>query len=158
LRYNGHSWSVVPTSGKLIGSGLALSSKDVWIFGSKLGPSTGTVHYDGTSFRHFSSGAGLFGGSAISSKSIWAYGVNNVAHWNGSTWTSTNVSRLLSTSCGFPGFLEGILAISPVNVIAVGAGGCANNRGPLILLRFNGTSWHRLTISKPINVFPLTIV
>lgn len=157
LRYDGHAWSVVPTSGKLINSGLALSSRDVWIFGAKLGFSTGTVHYNGTSFRHFASGAGLFGGSALSSTSIWAYGVDKVAHWNGTTWKSTPVSGLLSTSCGFPGFLEGILAISRTDVIAVGAGGCASNRGPLILLRFNGMRWHRLTISKPINAFPVSI-
>ncbi len=158
LRFNGHSWSVVPTSGKLINSGLALSSKDVWIFGSKFGFSTGTVHYNGKSFTRFGSGAGLFGGSALSSKSIWAYGVDKVAHWNGSTWKSTNVSGLLAKSCGNPGFLEGILAISSSDVIAVGAGGCSSNRGPLVLLRFNGTSWHRLTISKPIDAFPLTII
>ncbi len=158
LRYNGHAWSVVPTSGKLINSGLALSSKDVWIFGSKFGFSTGTVHYNGTSFTRLRSGAGLFGGSALSSKSIWAYGVNTVAHWNGSTWKSTSVAGLLSKSCGNVGFLEGILAVSSSDVLAVGAGGCSDNHGPLVLLRFNGTSWHRLKFAHPIAANPLTII
>jgi hypothetical protein len=157
LHFDGRSWSVVPTSGKLINSGLALSSKDVWIFGSKFGPSTGTVHYDGKTFTHFASGAGLFGGSALSPSNIWAYGVDKVAHWNGHTWKSTRMS-LLSTACGHPGFLEGILAISSSDVLAVGSGGCTDNRGPLILLRFNGSSWHRLTFTKPIDALALTII
>jgi hypothetical protein len=158
LRYNGHAWSVVPTSGKLINSGLALSSSDVWVFGSTFGPSTGTVHYNGHSWTRYGTGAGLFGGSALSPDSIWAYGLNKVGHWNGSRWTTTSVARLLSTGCGNPGYLTGIHAISAQDVVAVGAGGCSENGGPLVLLRYNGVRWERLRLSKTIAANPVTVI
>src|SRR3984957_12582237 len=127
LRYDGRSWSVVPTSGKLINSGLALSSSDVWVFGSTFGPSTGTVHYNGHSWTRYGSGAGLFGGSALSPDSIWAYGTHQVGHWNGDRWATPSVASLLATACGNPGYLTGIDAISAHDVVAVGAGGCSDN-------------------------------
>ena len=158
LRYNGHTWSVVPTSGKLINSGLALSSSDVWVFGSTFGPSTGTVHYNGHSWTRYGSGAGLFGGSALSPDSIWAYGTHQVGHWNGDRWTTTSVASLLSTGCGNPGFLTGIHAISAEDVVAVGAGGCSENGGPLVLLRYNGVNWERLRLSKTIAANAVTVI
>ncbi len=158
LRYNGHSWKQVKTFGQLVGTGLAISSNDVWVFGEPFKPELGTMHFNG--HRWIKVGGGLLlGASALSASSIWAYGPASVAHWNGSSWHRTSVTRLLpkgSQVCG-AGFLSGIVALSAKNVYAVGAGGCPDGQGPLVLLHFDGKSWQRVAI-KTLHADPEAIV
>lgn len=140
LRFNGSSWAAVKKFSKPLNSGVALSSTDVWVFGA-----TGTWHYNGHSWTHFTSGSGLNGGSALSASSIWAYGGTSVAHWNGSTWTKTSVAGLLPKNTELShSFMAGIYAASASNVYAVGSGGRQDEGGPLVLLHYNGHVWSRV--------------
>lgn len=157
LRFNGHGWRQVKVFGKLINSGLAISPTNVWVFGETFPPSLGAVHYNGHSW--VKSAGGLAGASALSANSIWAYGMASVAHWNGSKWRSTSVAKLLPKGnqvCG-PGFLAGIDALSARNVVAVGAGGCPDGGGPLVLLHYNGSRWSRVA-SKHLNADPVGLI
>ncbi|MGI9006470.1 MAG: hypothetical protein ACR2FU_09775 [Streptosporangiaceae bacterium] len=141
LRYNGHSWSQVRKFSREIGSGLAVSSSDVWVFGSTLG----TWHYDGHSWTRLPTGAGLEGASALSAVSVWAFGGTRVAHWNGHAWLHTNLAGLLpaNTSLSHSG-LRAIYASSATNVWVAGTGGRQDEGGPLVLLHYNGHAWSRV--------------
>ena len=142
LRFNGSSWAKIKKFSKAINSGVAISSTDVWIFGS---PGTGTYHYDGHTWTHSASGSGLNGGSALSSSSIWAYGGTSVAHWNGSTWSKTSVASLLPKNTQLShSRVAGIYAASASNVYAVGSGGRQDEGGPLVLLHYNGHAWSKV--------------
>jgi hypothetical protein len=50
LRYNGHAWTASHTFTKAIGSGLAISRTDVWVFGEPFVPGSGlgSWHYNGS--------------------------------------------------------------------------------------------------------------
>jgi len=159
LRYNGTSWSVVKSFGKVINSGLALSPTDVWVFGQSFAPDIGTWHYNGSTWTKVSSGSGLNGASALSSGNIWAYGGTNVAHWNGSSWKKTSVKSLLPKNTQLShSFVAGIYAASSSSVYAIASGGRQDEGGPLVLLHYNGSSWSRLALNSslggPVAVVP----
>jgi hypothetical protein len=158
LRFDGNGWRQVKAFGEVINSGLALSPTNVWVFGAAFGPSLGAVHYNGHTWTK--SARGLLGASALSARSIWAYGKSSVAHWNGSTWRSTSVGRLLPKGnqvCG-PGLLAGIDALSARDVFAVAKGGCPDGEGPLVLLHYNGSRWSKVAPSKHINADPVGLI
>jgi hypothetical protein len=156
LRFNGSSWSAVKKFAKQIGSGVAISSTDVWVFGS---PGAGTWHFNGHGWTKSSSGKGLAGASALSANSIWAYGGTSVAHWNGKTWTRTNLASLLPKNTQLShSFLAGIYAASAGQVWVAASGGRQDEGGPLVLLAFNGHTWSRIAENKklggPVAIIP----
>lgn len=146
LRFNGSRWSKVTKFSREIRSGLALSKTDVWVFGS---PGAGTWHFNGRHWTKFASGRGLEGASALSARSIWAYGGTSVAHWNGHSWIASSLARLLPRNTQHShSFLAGIYAASASSVYVAASGGRVGENGPLILLHFNGSAWHRVAFSK----------
>jgi len=148
LRFNGAGWSKVKKFTKPIGSGLAVSSTDVWVFGS---PGTGTWHFNGHGWARSLSGKGLEGASALSANSIWAFGGTNVAHWNGKSWTKTSVAQLLPKNTQLShSFVAGIYAASAGSVYAAASGGRQDEGGPLVLLHFNGSRWSRVAENRSV--------
>jgi len=156
LRFNGTSWAKVKKFSKPIGSGLAISSTDVWVFGS---PGTGTWHFNGHGWTRSLTGKGLEGASALSASSIWGFGGTDVAHWNGKAWTKTSVARLLPKNTQLShSFVAGIYAASARSVYASASGGRQDEGGPLVVLHFNGLRWSRVaedtSVGGPAAVIP----
>lgn len=159
IHYNGRRWTVAIRFHRPIGSGLAITARDVWIFGSQYLPALGTWHFNGAQWTRISSGRGLFGASALSPTSIWAYGGTDVAHWNGRTWTRTSVKSLLPKNTALShSFLAGIDAISAGNVYAVGSGGRQDQGGPLVVLHYNGHAWSRVATGPGRLGGPVTVI
>ena len=155
VQFNGSRWSVVKTFPGGISSGRAISKTDVWVFGGYDRPAW---HYNGSRWTQSASGEGLNGASALSPSSIWAYSMSGVAHWNGRTWKKTSLIKLVpKTPLGEP-FVAGVYARSARSVYALGSEGGETVGGPLVLLQYNGTSWHRAVISKeaggPVAIIP----
>ncbi len=157
-RFNGHKWTSVLRLHRIVGSDLALSPTNVWLFGSEFENATQALHYNGHSFRASPGSRGLFGASALSANSIWAYGTTTVAHWNGHSWKSTSVARQLpknSELCSSR--LTAIYAASAKNVYAAGTGGCQDQGGPFVLLHFNGRKWSRIELKQTLG-FPEAVI
>jgi hypothetical protein len=149
LRFDGTSWSTLRTASHMLGAPLALSSTNDWFFGYASSAPTPALHYNGHSFKASAGSSGLYGASALSGTSIWAYGTTKVAHWNGHSWTSTSVKKQLPKSTEVcSSHLTGIDAISAKSVFAIGTGGCQDQLGPFVLLRYNGSSWSRIALDK----------
>lgn len=155
LRYNGSKWSLVKTFPQEVRSGLAISSRDVWVF-------TGTTtlwRYNGSSWSRSKTRERLGGGSALSPSSVWAYDGKTIGHWNGKSWSWTSVARLLprNTQISISG-LTGIYAASSRNVYAIGSGGRESIGGPLVVLHYNGRRWSRVgfnsKVGNPLSVVP----
>jgi len=159
LHYDGTSWTIVKNFGKVIESGLAISSSDVWVFGQSFAPALGTWRYNGSTWTKVSSGAGLGHASALSANSVWACGGTDVAHWNGSTWKKTSVAHLLPKNTELShSFVADVYAASSKSVYAVASGGRQDEGGPLVLLHYNGSTWRRLALNAklggPVAVVP----
>lgn len=159
LHFNGHSWRSVKTFRKVLTSGLALSSTDVWVFGQAFAPELGNMHYNGHRWKD-TGGPALQGASALSAKSIWGYGINKVAHWNGSKWTATSLAKLLPKGGGAcsPGVLDGIFASSATSVYAIALGGCPDGQGPFVLLHYNGKRWRVLAPANNLTIDPTFVI
>jgi hypothetical protein len=151
FRWNGTSWTKKRSFTRSIGGTVVLSRHDVWVFGEPFAPGSGlgARHYNGHRWRRVRSGHGLTAGSALSARSIWAVGGKKVAHWNGHRWSRTSVASILPPNSQFchPSVTD-IYARSARSVWAVGAGNCQDERGPLLLLHFNGRHW-RLVQNRP---------
>jgi hypothetical protein len=147
LRWNGKAWSLVRTFQRQIGGAVVLSASDVWVFGEPdiPGAGLGAVHYNGHTWTSVPGGAGLQGGSGLSADSIWAFGGSDVAHWNGRSWSRTNVARLLPARQQLNGpMVTGIYAQSPDSVYAIGNGDLEDEGGPVVVLHYNGHSWTKV--------------
>jgi hypothetical protein len=156
LKFGGHGWAKVKKFSKSIGSGLAVSSTDVWVFGPM---GAGTWNFNGHGWTRVASGTGLAGASALSASSIWGYGGTKVAHWNGHAWAKTSVAALLPKNTLLShSFVAGIYAASASSVYAIGSGGRQDEGGPLVLLHYNGSAWSRVAENKnlgdPVAVVP----
>jgi hypothetical protein len=154
VQFNGSRWSVVKTFPGGISSGLAISKTDVWVFGGYGRPAW---HYNGSSWTQSASGQGLEGASALSPSSIWAYSRSGAAHWNGRTWKKTSLVKLVPKTPLGSRFVAGIYAHSARSVYALGSEGGETVGGPLVLLHYNGASWHRVVISKKVGA-PIAIL
>lgn len=155
LRWNGHRWNVAKTwpGYDILSDAAVLSARDVWVFGgSRIGPGTGTWHYDGRSWNQVETPVGLLGrASAVASGDIWAVGTDHngydlVARWNGHEWTHVEVPGLPQEETRYA-MLNGIHATSSHDVWVVGYE--YQNNGddwsdtPLAL-HFDGHDWKRL--------------
>ena len=147
LRWNGRTWTVQRSFAEQIGGAVVISPSDIWVFGQPYFPGArlGAWHYNGHTWSAVASGGGLQGGSALSANNIWAVDGSDIAHWNGSTWSRTSVSRLLPLKQELNGpMLTGIFAQSADSVYAIGNGGLEDEGGPLVILHWNGHQWFKV--------------
>ena len=161
LRWNGRRWAAVARFGQAVGDAVVLGRRDVWVFGQPGSPGggLGSWHFNGTTWRRYRAAGALTGGSALSADSIWAVGGKTAAHWNGRTWSTTSLARVLPRNSQFcrPS-ADQVLARSATDVWAVGAGHCEDERGPFYLLHFNGSRWRLAARSarygEPLQIVP----
>src|SRR5258708_9568688 len=141
LRFDGHSWAKVKKFSKSTGSGLAVSTNDVWAFGPM---GAGTWHFNGHGWARVASGTRPARARRLSASSIWGYGGTDVAHWNGHTWAKTSVAALLPKNTLLShSFVAEIYAASASSVYAIGSGGRQDEGGPLVLLHYNSSARRR---------------
>jgi hypothetical protein len=154
--WNGSAWTIsagaVDTrffDEKLLGVA-AVSSADVWAVGNvkRTGfrdPGSPLVmHFDGTAWRQAAApGSGRLGAvAALSADNVWAVGATRTAtqveHWNGSSW-----SVVPSPSPGFTAALNGIAAVAPNAIWAVGqfVADPYNPVAQTLVEHWDGTSW-----------------
>jgi hypothetical protein len=149
----------------------ATAPDDVWVVGTILEPNpTGNfiAHWDGSTWsvihppclegtkvaaRCFGGSVdlnGLTGVTALSPSDAWASGrernVNNknfsipyVLHWDGTTWSLTRTPN--PSSHGEGSQLNGITALSPADIWAVGQTQGLNGGIRPVTEQFNGTTW-----------------
>jgi hypothetical protein len=157
-RWNGSSWSVVPSPNfnqgynELYGVD-AVSSTDVWavgyhnisLYGSE---KTMAQHWDGTQWsivptRNMGRDANfLLAVSAVSSTDVWAVGLGAstsnevgrplIEHWDGATWSKLRSPRIGSRF----GILNDVVALATDDVWAVGSQGDTT-----LVEHWNGASW-----------------
>lgn len=152
LRWNGTQWNIValvsdpvsPTFGiGRVDSITVISENDVWIVGQRLGGSSWTLHWDGTSLQtvpspNLDNFNQLYDVDAISANDIWAVGYAIVIRWNGTEW-------LPVLSAPRSAQYQSVAAISPNDVWTIAGyticppiGGCVSSVG---FLHFNGRQW-----------------
>jgi hypothetical protein len=89
VHWNGSAWSNAPVGADLsLTSVSGTSGSDVW--------TTWGFHWNGNAWTRVASGAQLVDVSAVAPNDAWATGgqpmrsqIANVAHWDGTTWTTT---------------------------------------------------------------------
>ena len=150
VRWNGSKWSVMKSFPDLIGGASVLAPNDIWVFGELPVPhvttALGVWHYNGSKWTQV--GKDIAGGSVLSATDVWGFAAASVEHWNGHTWTAASVKKLLPPV--IPGPLNdpqimGILALSDSNVYAVANGNDEDDGGPVVVLRYNGVRWSRVS-------------
>ncbi len=151
--WDGLAWTVVPApeaSGHSILTDVAAAATDdVWAVGSD-STDAGTMealilHWDGSAWTRSASGIvtwnhALDAVTVVASDDVWAVGrvhedgrwTTLVEHWDGTQW-----SVVPSGSEG--GILNGVAAIGPSDVWAVGTATAAPNT--VLTLHWDGTSW-----------------
>jgi hypothetical protein len=148
MHWNGTAWSLSHrwAGGEITGL-TAVSSSDVWVFGTSVNGSTGTGtwHFNGRSWSKDAAGVAgdLYRASAVSRRDIWAIATASsgdfVARYNGLTWRRIPTGQVLA---GVQ--LSDILAISPRDVWAVGNSEAKDGVVRLVLAHYNGTRWARV--------------
>ncbi|MBV8927805.1 MAG: hypothetical protein JO152_01600, partial [Mycobacteriaceae bacterium] len=126
--WNGTAWSVVagPDEGALHAV-LDFSPANAWAFAD-----FSVLHWDGTAWSVVPGALPALAVSADGPNDIWGiYRNDQVAHFNGTSWSSTT----LSAPKGTPVF-QSVAALAPTDVWVAGSVG----NGP-ILEHFNGTAW-----------------
>jgi hypothetical protein len=155
LHWDGAKWSRVaspsPSEENYLNAVTALASNDVWAVGYKETNSlygTLILHWDGTAWIESPTRADgyreLTDVAALAANDVWAIGYKFsfangyqglAMHWNGSRWSDV----AMPLTDGSYTQLNGIVAISPTDIWAVGNGG-ANPIKPLTA-HWDGTAW-----------------
>jgi hypothetical protein len=160
MRWDGQSWSVVPTPNvgadhNSLFAVAATSATDAWAVGNyfddgSLAWKTLAMHWGGTSWtvvetpsprRRFST---LLGIAAISPSDAWAVGARQtsgptirnlplVEHWDGASWTVARTPRAGGSSSSF---LQGVAATSSTDAWAVGFRDTST-----LIEHWDGSSW-----------------
>jgi hypothetical protein len=157
LHWNGTAWQTVANGcGSTLDGVVEISPRDAWAVGGGA-----SCHYDGTSWTNvpIASANGLdvllFGVSASASSDVWAVGAEVYAvgesyayapiveHWNGSGWTVLNPG-ITGESANLAGRLDGVEALGPNNVWAVGTDGTYP-----VVTHWNGTTWTEVPSPRP---------
>lgn len=140
----------------------AIAPGDVWTVGYTHDNNdirkTLVEHWDGSSWNVVPSPNPstnhneLFAVAATSSNDVWAVGYSNKNHGNASTliehWDGTAWSVIHSPNPGSDGdILQGVTAISPSNVWAVGYHGTPNLHNKSLIEHWDGSKWS--TVSSP---------
>lgn len=149
LRWNGAKWTVARTFPAEIMDASVLAPNDVWVFGlqgfAHVTTALGVWHYNGRSWLQVSKT--YQGGDALSANDVWAFNGTNIEHWNGHSWATTSVKKLLPPVIPGPlndPVVEDILALSDQNVFAIGNGNDEDEGGPLVVLHYNGHTWAKV--------------
>jgi hypothetical protein len=169
-RYNGTSWSVVPslnasaTGYSQLNRVDATSSTNVWAIGSDTQAGTLVHRYDGSRWVAMTrpSGVALRGLDVVSSTEVWIAGyagsAATVSQWKNGTWTT----RYIQASTGrHLTVFEAIAVDAAGKVWAVGWDRDYNAPGrPVssLVVHFDGTSWKRESSPNPLNRNTLTDV
>jgi hypothetical protein len=156
-RFNGTSWSIVPsvnassTGYSQLNRVDATSTSNVWAIGSLV------ERYNGTNWVAMSSPAGVAprGLDVVSPSEVWIAGYSGsaatVTQWKNGTWTT----RYTQTSAGrHLTVFEAIAVDASGQVWAVGLDRDYDAPGrPVssLVVRYNGTSWTRETTPNPAN-------
>jgi hypothetical protein len=170
MRWNGSSWSTVPTPVTADGNSYAydvevVAPNDVWIVGLWWTPNqfgsgnfrAMAMHWNGSQFTVHPTPAPFVGTpgfeleaiDAISSDDIWAVGGGSdgdpcalpyILHWDGSTWTYTPAPIATSSTR-----LYDVVAIASNDVYAVGS--TTLSYQPL-LLHWDGVAWTQVANSS----------
>jgi hypothetical protein len=156
-RFNGTSWSIVPsvnassTGYSQLNRVDATSTSNVWAIGSLV------ERYNGTNWVAMSSPAGVAprGLDVVSPSEVWIAGYSGsaatVTQWKNGTWTT----RYTQTSAGrHLTVFEAIAVDASGQVWAVGWDRDYDAPGrPIssLVVRYNGTSWTRETTPNPAN-------
>jgi hypothetical protein len=150
-RWNGASWSIVPTptSGTLTGVA-ASGPNDVWAVGRAL-----TMHYNGSSWSvvpaQLPSSGSFYAVATLGPSNAWAVGSyppvlgkpridkTLIAHWDGSSWKVVPSPNAASSNTNV---LHGVVALAANNVWAVGwyypVGSLVQET---LIEHWDGTSW-----------------
>jgi hypothetical protein len=151
FRWNGTKWSPMKTFRGWVGGVSVLARDDVWVFGAPYPDGqTGVWHYNGRTWSRVAKN--LYGGSALSDRNVWAYSGTKIAHFNGSSWTTANVARLLPAEAknglrNLP-HVDDVIALSADDVYALGVGNARATDGPLVVLRYDGRTWNRVAENR----------
>ena len=162
--WNGSNWSIVPspnggptgTAFSALHAVTAIASNNVWAVGLQIvtrnnvdTPIPLIEHWNGARWSVVpppaTARSGLQSISATSATDVWAVGAGLggsgatlVLHFNGSTWTATNVPTLPNTY----GALFGVEAVSSNDVWTVGeAYPNSGGNGTMLIDHWNGTTW-----------------
>jgi len=155
-QWNGTQWSVFPASSfnapgesaSLLLAMTAISGNDIWALGTGTSNGIGGAlfeHWDGTAWTPNIVPLGFtpVAASADATDDVWAVGFSGlsaidghpfVARYNGAIWQSVPISS--------EGILNGILALAPNNVWAVGSIVKVKNGPTLTLIEhYDGSEW-----------------
>jgi hypothetical protein len=140
-----------------------LSSTNAWVYGlTQVAPGVGTWRLSRTTWTHVTTGSfSLISASEVSASDMWAIaagklgGVDVVAHWNGSAWSSdpTFAAALPAQSSTVTWQVFAITAVSAGNVWAAGQIGREDSAGnwsysPFVL-HLSGGKWLRAGPKNP---------
>jgi hypothetical protein len=172
-RWDGSSWSVVPTptvptvSGAALNGVAAVSAADVWAVGDTsafvgFGSNPVIEHWDGASWSLVSSptipqGGRLQAVTAVSSTDIWAVGtqfpeMGLAEHWDGLSWSVVPMAP--PNTFGLLQEMRAVSAASPTDVWAVGFASPVPAGPPSIsqIEHWNGLSWSLVPSPNPLPV------
>jgi hypothetical protein len=166
-RWNGSSWSIVPSPNPQPAENQLLaidgvSSTNLWAVGYALNHPDGVrqplvVRFNGSSWATVpvpsALDATLEGVVALSANDVWAVGwkfstqlfwhVPYAIHWNGSTWSEVPVPSPSPQG----GRFADVVALSPTNVYAFGQFNSGGIR--TLAMRWNGTQWGTEPVTSP---------
>jgi hypothetical protein len=153
LRWNGVRWSVAWRQAGQVTSVVAISPRDVWVFGSSSfsgGAELGGWHYNGRAWaREQGIPAAIYRASAVSGTDIWAITVSpnggSVVNYDGQDWDPVPAGQALAGTQ-----LDDVLAASARSVWVSGTSPVAGTAGKVILAHWNGTSWTRFAAPWPV--------
>jgi hypothetical protein len=149
-RWNGTSWTIVPTgaAGTLFGVA-ASSGSDVWAVGGPL-----TMHFNGQTWAVVPAqpppGGGFYAVATLGTSNAWAVGnypvtshprtdKTLVEHWNGTSWTAVPSPNAAGSATNV---LHGVAALGPADIWAVGwyypTGSLVTET---LIEHWNGSSW-----------------
>jgi hypothetical protein len=147
LRWDGTRWSLAHKwrSGQISGVD-AITSRDVWVFGTTTTGfgRMGTWHFDGRSWTVVRGRAHtIIRASSLSRHDIWAIArgksSDSVLRFNGKSWKPVLTHEALVGVRA-----HDILALSNRDVWVAGDSTGKTGAGRLVLLHWNGRSWHRI--------------
>jgi hypothetical protein len=149
--WDGVSWTAFPgpnVNGNVqLHSVFPVSATDVWAVGS-VGDKGLTERWNGSAWTFVASPSLptiLKSVSGTGTDDVWAVGnagQSPVAeHWNGASWQSVSLPSIPGTTVQ----LTGIDAVSPHDAVAVGVISASSFQSVGLILRWDGTSWQRVT-------------
>lgn len=166
LRWNGKAWSKFAFNDVFAGTTAVFGAKNVWMFGLEVHRSGATApyaaRYNGRTWQRVATPGGVVGVSKISARDMWAYGPTaktvggsnwtyTTMHWNGSKWRAISLPKLAPVK-KYPWAVDSIVALSDRNVwlsespvgdsVGVGGGHYVGPPPGVVLLHWNGKSWH----------------